>query len=361
MTGPFILHGKEYTPEGLKDHCRVICNDPGQEEWLREACGFILDFLEEPRRELVQESTGTTGQPKRFSLDRKAMVASARKTLAFFGLEPGDPVLLCLPVTYIAGKMMVVRALTGRLDLHLKSPSSRPFRGEEKQYSLVPLVPLQLHESLSAGDRLSLAGRILVGGAEAGSALRDRLERITEPAVFESFGMSETYSHFAVRRINGPRPEPVFRILEGVHIRTDNRGCLEVRVEGITREYIRTTDMVEVSGDGAAFRWLGRLDNLINTGGIKVHPELLEQRIGSLLGIQCLVVPLPDEKLGQRIVLLAEADAKADTVSWKSVLKDRLEAHEIPREILPVKALPRNRSFKPDRKAALEMLKKRPY
>jgi len=361
LNGPFILEGLEYSGPQLTVFCRDAVQDPAKEEWLKEVYRFILDFMENPEKPLYHESSGTTGAPTRMALDRRAMIASAQKTLDFFSLTTGEPVMLCLPVKYIAGKMMIVRALAGGLDLYLKAPTSRPFRQEERKYSLVPVVPLQLHESLAAGDPVRQAGRILMGGAEPGPGLRNALARMTLPAVYESFGMSETYSHFALRRVTGPDPEPVFRVLEGTLIRSDERDCLEVSIPGITRGFVRTTDQVEICEGGTAFRWLGRLDNVINTGGIKVRPEALEQRIGALLGIPCLVVPEPDEKLGQRLVLLAETADTTDTGLWRDLLKQHLEDFEIPRRIVTVPELPRNRSFKPDREEAARLVQNNPW
>ena len=306
------------------------------------------------------DSSGTTGDPKEFELDRSAMVASAQRTIAYFGLEPGERVLLCLPVEYIAGKMMVVRALTGELDLILREPSGRPLEKGEGAFTLAAMVPLQLHQSLKAGDDLTAIRRLLVGGGELHASTRSELALMDPPAVYESFGMTETYTHFALRRINGPDPEKWFRPLEGVELGSDERGCLMVHVPGVTRKPLVTSDLVEWSPDGEGFSWLGRADNLINTGGIKVIPEVVEQQMGEQLGYECLLLPSPDEILGQKLVLLVEykgENAPAD--NWLAMMKSHLAPHELPREIIPVKSLPRNASFKPDRKAALAMIRLR--
>jgi O-succinylbenzoic acid--CoA ligase len=360
---PYLLEGRNYPEEDLTGFCRSALADPDTPDWKKGVFGFITGFLE--GGPMFQESSGTTGIPKKFVLDRKAMQTSARKTLSWFGLERGDPVLLCLPVRYIAGKMMIVRALLGGLDLHLKEPDSRPFREEKRKFSFVPLVPLQLYESLKNQDDISLTDTILIGGAESGPGLRKLLGNIGTPGIFESFGMTETYSHFALRRINGPAPDPLFRVMEGIQTELDGRGCLVVNIPGITSGPVVTNDMVEIFEDGRSFRWLGRADNLINTGGIKLNPELLEDRIASILGTEGILVSVPDEGLGMKMVLVAEGDPeKRLPENWLASLKMQLASHEVPRQIIPVASLPRNASFKPDRtevrRVALKWLGQQP-
>jgi O-succinylbenzoic acid--CoA ligase len=271
--------------------------------------------------------------------------------------------MLCLPVDYIAGKMMVVRALVGGLDLVLTEPSSRPLQLVEGDFRFLPMVPLQVTESLLAGDDLSRTGILLIGGGELPASLKAKIEALSTTEVYESFGMSETYTHFALRRINGPGAESSFQLLKGSVISVDSRGCLVVDLPGITKGPIVTNDLVEIDQGGRSFTWLGRYDNVINTGGIKVIPEILEARIGSLLGAAVLILPVEDEKLGQKIFLLVEwniteADASFEKLSekWTSILGRALPPHELPKKIIGVSELPRNASHKPDRNAARALL-----
>ena len=338
------------------------CRNP---DWIRKVFRFIEGFLDTSSGPVLQRTSGTTGDPGEFELMREAMEASALKTLWFFKLAPGDRVLLCLPVDYIAGKMMVVRALVGGLDLVLTEPSSRPLKSVEGQFRFVPMVPLQLMESLKEGDDLSRIAVLLIGGAELSALLKDEVAKFSTPEVYESFGMSETYTHFALRRINGPDPEASFRLLSGARIHCDDRGCLVVNLPGVTRGEVVTNDLVEISDGGQGFTWLGRYDNVINTGGIKVIPEILEEKMGKILGTTLLLLPLRDEKLGQKMVLLAEWDEPGSGVSqdeiiarWKHRLGENFSPHELPRQIFLHPRLPRNASYKPDRRAAGALLEK---
>lgn len=353
----YLIDGLSYSREKLLAHCHMMIHDCGHADWYRKVFQFIELYLKPSLGTIFQQSSGTTGDPKVFELDRDAMEASALKTLSFFNLDEGDRVLLCLPVDYIAGKMMVVRALVGGLDLVLTEPSSRPLEKVEGVFTFVPMVPLQVLESLKAGDKLDRTGTLLIGGGELPSMLRKQLEREDSCSIYESFGMSESYTHFALRRIKGQDAGDWFSVLEGVKIHTDSRSCLVFNIPGVTAGEVVSNDLVEISGDGKSFRWLGRYDNVINTGGIKVIPELLEKRITALLNATCLLLPLPDEKLGQKLVLVLECSEENPPLSgWKNLLKKHLAAHEIPKQFFPVPEIPRNASFKPDRRAAAELL-----
>lgn len=357
----YRIDGRIFSREALLAYCHMMEHDCTHPDWYRKVFQFIELYLEPSAGLILQRSSGTTGDPKEFELDRRVMEASAQKTLSFFSLKPGDRVLLCLPVDYIAGKMMVVRALVGRLDLVLVEPSSRPLKDVDGDFSFVPMVPLQVLESLKAGDKLDPCGTLLIGGGELSDAGRKQVKSLIRPVVFESFGMSETYTHFALRRMNGSHAEESFSLLEGTLINTDNRGCLVVELPGVTKQAVQTNDLVKISEDRTHFRWLGRFDNVINTGGIKVIPEILEQRITSLLKSTCLVLHQEDEKLGQKLVLMVEWEGEgegedAPLVVWMELLRQNLAPHEIPKHFVIIEKIPRSASFKPDRRAAIKLV-----
>jgi O-succinylbenzoic acid--CoA ligase len=347
-----LLDGTVFTRQELLHYCRSGLADTGLPEWRIEVLDFMARFMDPDGGSLLQKSSGSTGDPKTFTLSREAMVRSAQRTLRFFRLNPGARALLALPVHYIAGKMMVVRALVGGLDLVLAEPSSRPLAGLTGPVGFAAMVPLQIEESLSHGDPLRLISTLLIGGGELHPASREKLSLMKVPRIFETFGMTETYTHFAVKRINGPDPDAYFRVMEGVRVGTDTQGCLEVEVPGITDGPLHTSDLVEIRDRGAGFSWLGRIDNLINTGGIKIIPELLEDQIRQVIGRECLVLPEPDRKLGSRLVLLVEYEGSPPLDAWMELLRGRLRKHELPRRVVAVSSLPRNSSMKPDRTRA---------
>ena len=354
---PILMEGHACSRQDLLLLCRKMTSQPGVPDWKQGVFAFIQQFMEPDGQDIFQSTSGTTGDPKTVRLARDSMLLSARRTLALMELKPGDAALLCLPVTYIAGKMMVVRALAGGLNLLLAEPSGRPLKGLRHQVDFAAMVPLQVHDSLAHKDPISPLRKLLVGGGSLPAALREKLSGLTLPLVYESFGMTETYTHFALRRVNGPEPDPFFRLMDGVQAGVDERGCLEVDIPGITPGRIKTNDLVEMVDRGRGFRWLGRYDHVINTGGIKIIPELLEQQARRCTGLECLILPEADPKLGEQLVLMVEYGREDPPVEqWLACLRASLSAYEVPRRILCLKELPRNKSLKPDRTTAARLL-----
>jgi O-succinylbenzoic acid--CoA ligase len=354
---PLLLEGEVYTKNSLLEYCKEQANNPGVPLWRREVLAFIALFLDPAGGTIIQLSSGSTGDPKSFTLSREAMLQSAQRTLSFFELNKEKRVLLALPVHYIAGKMMVVRALLGGLDLLLTEPSSRPLQNMSGSIGFAAMVPLQIEETLNHGDPLERILKLLIGGGELHPATRDKLSSMASPEVYETFGMTETYTHFALRRINGSDPDSRFMLLDGVRIGLDNRGCMEVEVPGVTSGPVLTNDLVEINAQGDGFTWLGRFDNLINSGGIKIIPELLEELVRDCIGHECLVLSEADRKLGNRLVLVVEFEGNDPPIdSWMDVLREKLSSFEVPRRIVTVQTLPRNPSMKPDRTSARRLL-----
>ena len=352
-----LLEGEVFTKRELLVYSREKVKDHGVPGWKKEVLSFIALFLDPDSGSVIQKSSGSTGDPKSFTLSREAMIQSAERTLRFFNLRRGERALLSLPVDFIAGKMMVVRALLGGLDLVLTEPSSRPLQKLAGAVGFAAMVPLQIEESLNHGDPLERISKLIIGGGELHPATREKLSSIAEPEVYETFGMTETYTHFALKRINGPEREPRFKLLEGVRVGLDHRGCLEVEVPGITSGPLVTNDLVEINKKGDGFSWLGRFDNLINSGGIKIIPELLEEQVGECIGHECLVLPEPDRKLGNRLVLVVEFEGNDPPVDgWLNLLRNRFSTYELPRRVVTIQALPRNPSMKPDRTSARKLL-----
>ena len=354
---PIHLDGRVYSRVALMEYCSQSLSDPSLEQWKRNVLHFIAELLDPRVREFEQKTSGTTGDPKVHMLKKEAMELSARRTLQYFRLLPGDGALLCLPIQYVAGKMMVARAMVGGLNLQLVEPSGRPLKEWNDPVRFAAMVPLQVYESLEHGDSLTSISTLLVGGGEIPAALRRMLERISPTEIYESFAMTETYTHFAVRKIVKDKTESRFQLLPGTKIGLDARGCLVVDMPGITEEPVITNDLVEISNEGNGFKWLGRYDHVIKSGGIKIIPELLEQKIGQQLGYDCLVIPEPDPRLGARLVLVVECPEPAPPVAeWENTFSKYLSKYEIPKRIVVLGKIPRNSSFKYDRNTAKALL-----
>ena len=293
-TSIYIIDGKKFSGKELFSHAFGIVQSGSEEDWKIELFRFIHDFLA-GATPIMQKTSGTTGEPKMLELKREAMLRSARMTLGYFGLKPGNTALLCLPVEYIAGKMMVVRALAGGLNLLTLKPKGDPLESIHIPVDFTAMVPLQVFESLKDPSKLNRIKKLIIGGGVLPNSLRREIKRLTGTKVYETFGMSETYTHFAVRRINGSHPSSFFRILKGASVIPDERGCVTVDIPGITEGRIFTNDLIEMK-TGGRFEWLGRLDNVISSGGIKIIPEMLEEKVRQMTGLEVVVHPsrIPD-------------------------------------------------------------------
>lgn len=279
---------------------------------------------------VVGHTSGSTGEPKRIELSKISMRESAKRTNAFFGLERGDSLLMCLSANYIAGKMMVVRAIVGGLDLYVQPASSMP--NVDRPYDLVSMVPLQVHSLMESGQgekALSWVKHLLVGGSQLMKAESDWLTSLPLKS-YISYGMTETVSHVALSVL--PKDGlPFYEALPDVRFALDDRGCLVIHADYLQGSPFVTNDVVELVSD-RSFHWLGRWDNVINTGGVKVFPEKMEKKMESLLSVPYYFKGEPDPKFGQRVVLMIES-SPFEATSLKESMKSVLSAYEMPKEI----------------------------
>ncbi|MDA3822322.1 MAG: AMP-binding protein [Bacteroidales bacterium] len=347
---PIIINNKSFTKAELIKFAFETLESEKLADWESDIYQFILAFFDDEVT-LVQRTSGTTGDPKSVVLKREAMVHSAKMTLDYFKLKKGDNALLCLPVQYIAGKMMVIRALLGGLNLITVEPTSNPLKHNNEEIHFAAMVPLQVFQTMEDTDRFKKVHKLIIGGGEIMQDLLEDIRKLEDVEVYETFAMSETCSHFAVRRLNGKKPESKFSTLKGVEIAVDKRGCLLVDIKGITNGSVQSNDLIEITGK-SKFKWLGRIDNVINCGGKKIIPEILEAKIRSIINHELLIIGIPDSKLGQRLVLAVEANPKSSPVStWKKSLTQLLTKHEVPKEIHCIPKFPRNKSMKVERMA----------
>lgn len=299
---------------------------------------FLLDWLSD-RPTIPVRTSGSTGMPKNISLTKKSMTASAIATADFLGLPAGSRALHCLSAQHIAGKMMLVRALVLGWSLELVSPSSSPLLETQKAYDFCAMVPLQLKNSLPHLDRIKT---LIVGGAPLSQKDTIPLLRL-KTRIYESYGMTETASHIALKQINGPGlmedvKEP-FKVLPGVVLSQDERGCLVIGLPWDPAQTIQTNDMVELI-DADHFHWLGRADNVINSGGVKLFPEVIEEKFSGLTDRRFVILGLPDDVLGERMVLLIEGLEDGAELMKAILKKPGLHSYEIPKEILNLEKFP---------------------
>jgi len=309
------------------------------------------------------------------------MRASAILTGKTLGLKAGDAALVCLNIRYVAGVMMLVRGLELGLPMTILEPSSNPLEsiepGHQTPFAFTAFVPLQLQTVLERADPEQLAilntmKAILVGGAATSPALEKALQVILAP-VYATYGMTETVSHIALRRLNGPMASDVFTALDGVALGTDERGCLHITSAATNFDRIQTNDVVDLV-DQTHFRLRGRADRIINSGGIKIQPEQVEGLIQTILIMsrpetaapRLFVAGLPDDRLGQRVVLVLEqgtGDGGNKSISshvWdtiREVIRKKLGPYSIPKDILHVDHFVETPTGKIDQKATIARIR----
>ncbi len=317
-----------------------------------------VDWLTLDKNDFEIQTSGSTGSPKKNIFTRRQVKASVELTKNFFNLEKGQKALLCLDPSFIAGKMMIVRALEIGMDLICIPPAANPLKGFQHDtiIDFSALVPYQLENIVNdqaALKRLAQIKKVIVGGAVVSSELSSKLQALST-AFFETYGMTETLTHIAVRRLN-PLQE-AFQALPGIKLLLDDRSCLTVQASHLSPEAIRTNDVVHLIADNA-FVWIGRYDNIINTAGVKVSPEEVERKIALLMfkqvhGHAYFIGGVPDKRFGQKIVLFIETGiiphSTIDLILQQ--LRDRLQKWEAPKEIVCLPLFERTKSGKINRR-----------
>lgn len=349
-----ILSDKLFSKEDLEGYCNEKLSQD-LPEWEHDIYRFMKDFLDE-RDYIEQETSGTTGAPKVLKLSKQSLIESAKRTGKILNLKFGDKALLCLPIKYIAGKMMVVRSFVTGLDLFWEEPSAMPLLTKYGKIDFCAMVPLQVYNSFSSYEFINNIHNLLIGGAELRPELLTMFSDVNNNT-FETYGMAETCSHVALRRLNGRNPDMYFHALPGIRLDVDHRGCLKIEADYIDH-IVQTNDVVALI-DHKRFVWKGRIDNLINSGGIKIKPEELEAEIANVLEADFVIVGMPDAVLGQAITLVVESETEVDFEALKHSLRTYIPSKQIPKKYFCVDELPRNASFKVDRKKLLEILEEK--
>ncbi len=331
----------------------------------------LADFLDEwdaPSPTLELQTSGSTGQPTVLHAAKSAMRASAEMSCHAFGLQEGDTALLCLPLRYIAGKMMVVRALVAGLQLAVVNPCADPlssrelneyFQPDGASLDFAPLVPMQALRSLASEEgtaRLARIRHLLLGGGFVEPALEEALQHIPTCSAYASYGMTETLSHIALRRLNGAKRSPLYTPLPGVEVSLSPGGTLCICAPHLGISHLETNDLAELHADGR-FRILGRRDAVINSGGIKIQAEEVERHLHTATGLTLLAVPCPHAELGCCVALLWEggAESAATDEARLRAACETLPRYHRPRLMQRVEQLPRTATGKLARAACREL------
>lgn len=318
--------------------------------------GFLQNWFR-GNEEFHLQTSGSTGTPKRIAVHRWQMEASAEATRRALQLSSGGNSLACLDTRYVAGQMMLVRSLLFGMRVHAIEPTANPLEvvSPDNTFVLSALVPYQLQKIVESDlqNRLSSIDTVIVGGSAVSSEIIRRLDAFST-RIFATYGMTETLSHVALRRLNGPDRSDLFHALPGVTLDVDHRGCLKIEVSYLQRNVI-TNDLVELVGE-SAFRWLGRADFVINSGGVKVSPEAVEARLESFktglnLHGRFVVSSVPDSELGERIVLVVEGTTLDEDARLElfAAFRKELPRFERPKEIFSIPRFPETATGKIDR------------
>lgn len=338
----FEINGQRYNAKSIKTLAFNHVANGSQNEI--QLGNFILEWVNDIDFIAIQTS-GTTSTPKVIRIPKASFINSAKATATFFGLDAGDSALCCLPFSFIAGKMMFVRAWVLGLKLDIIEPSSYPLEHlSEKFYDFSAMVPLQLQNSISKINQIKT---LLVGGASVSEALALKLKGHTT-TVFETFGMTETVSHIAAKNLSFGKS--FFEVLPGIEVTQDERDCLVVSAPLLIPEKLTTNDVVSIVSD-TTFKWLGRYDNVINSGGVKIHPERLEKELQKQLKVRFFIAALTDETLGQKVVLIIEGEVKKLELDWHQI-----DPIKRPKNIYFVPVFSETRSGKIQRQKTLELL-----
>ncbi len=310
---------------------------------------FLLDWLD--KKDYVKVKTsGSTGKPKELIIKKQHMVNSAITTGDFFDLTPKKKVLNCLPSNFIAGKMMIVRAIVLGLELDMVQPSALPRIDYEKDYDFCAFTPMQLK---NFAKYLKSIRTVIVGGGRVSNHIK-ALIKDKKPQVYETYGMTETISHIAVRRLNnfeGNETDHCFKTLPNITISKDARNCLVIEAPNLSDEKIVTNDIVDIFSKNQ-FEWLGRYDNVINTGGIKVYPEQIEEKLQDLIPQQFFIGSVEDDTLGDKVILVIEGE----TYALDKTLFDVLEKFEKPKAVYFVEQFKETSSGKIHRAKTIQTL-----
>ena len=335
----------------------------------------VNDFLQEwnsPSETLLVHTSGSTGKPKPMWVEKQRMLNSAHITCDFLGLRPGDSALLCMSLDYIAGKMMVVRSIERKLRLFSVKPSGHPLSDEsltkmvEMDFDFVAMVPMQVYNTLQVPqerERLSRIKHLIIGGGAIDDALAEEL-RSLPGAVWSTYGMTETLSHIALRRLNGEEASEGYQPFDSVGVSLNSDGCLVIDAPLVCSEPLVTNDIAEIkqqetsshSSDASSslktssphvlFRIKGRKDNVICSGGIKIQIEEVENLLRQHLDAPFLLAKKKDEKFGEIAVLVTES---GDLEGVEAICRQVLPKYWVPRQYLHFDQLPMTETGKPKR------------
>ena len=350
----FSICGVKYNADidAFKRQLMPLYTDIETQKYASEVCDFISQWIDDTET-ILCHSSGSTGTPKEIPLPKNVMINSAVKTGEFFELKEGSNTLLCLPMQYIAGRMMLIRAMTLGWRLDIKVPHSDTLTDITSEYDFVAVVPLQLYK---AAENINKFKKILVGGGAVSLAFIDGLkEKDTTSAVYISYGMTETASHVAIKELY-PHYHDYYNAVKGISFTTTDENCLIINAPDLSPTPLITNDIVRLI-DHRTFEWIGRRDYVINSGGVKIHPEESERILSHIITSRYVICGIKDECLGERQILIIEGH-KNDYPSLDEFIKQNFDSIHRPKNIYYVEHFPLTHTGKINRRELLNMILK---
>lgn len=326
----------------------------GKDSFMADLSDFLSEWFDSQKTITVYTS-GSTGAPKEMKVEKQRMMNSAVMTLSFLDLYRNDTALLCMPLRYIAGKMVVVRALVAGLNLIVVEPCGHPMCKVKEAPAFAALIPMQVYNSMQTdGEKEKLMGikQLIIGGGPVDDRLGEELHDFPNK-VWSTYGMTETLSHIALRRLNGNEASEWYTPLEHITVSASQDGALLIDAPLLNASALQTNDLVEFNA-AHQFRILGRKDNIINTGGVKVQIEKVEETLRSVLPYPFIITSAPDEKFGECIVMIIELHPE-DSDDAQPIIENAvatLPPYWRPKRIINTRSLPLTETGKPDRARA---------
>lgn len=351
----------------LKYHEPGSLNQGSQKQTNQLEFRHALSFIRQWRGgdEFFEFNTsGSTGQPKTIRIERWKMELSAQRTIDALGLSENMTALLCMSPAFIGGAMMIVRALMARMNLTIVPAARQPFEQLTVPFDFTAMVPMQLSELLESGTKEQLqyldnAQHLLLGGAGVSNKLLKKIESL-KTTCWSTYGMTETVSHIALKQLNGSSPDKNFKVLNGVRIKTGDKGQLCIRDRITNDQWLETNDMVDIINE-KEFVWLGRLDNVINTGGVKVMTDKVEMGVEIVMqeafpNSRYFIAGTPSETYGTVVTLFLEHNSLLDDIDLLEKIKKEspLSKYEFPKRLVILKSFPETDSGKIDKQRILK-------
>ncbi|MDP4184715.1 MAG: AMP-binding protein [Bacteroidota bacterium] len=352
------LNGEILNSEQLPERSKQKLSDYNTPEYENDIWSFINNWFNNEET-LEIHTSGSTGTPKTIHIRKEYMMNSARMTCSFLGIQPEWNALLCLPARYIAGRMMIVRALISGCNLIVREPSGNPLEGMTDRIEFAAFVPLQIHNMLqneAERNKLESISKVIIGGASIPQKVSKQLEAFSN-GIYATYGMTETVSHIALSKISGTDHTEYFTPMNGVQVSLNERGCLILNAPHVGAHNLVTTDLAEIKSD-QRFKILGRQDNVINSGGIKLFPEQIEAKLESIIPCRFIYSSLPDLKYGEKgILILEDIPREADKENTLlNKIRPLLKKYEIPKSIAYLPHFIETPTGKIDRRKTRQML-----